>query len=513
MRIVEIAAEAHPFAKVGGLADVVGALPPAFAGRGHDVDVFLPGHRCILRGSWPIGPPALTLTVPVAHWTRTVQVRPIRLPGTPVRWHVLACDPLFDRDGLYGGPAGPYPDDGERFAVFARAALAAAEATGGPPDIVHAHDWHAALAPVYLRTLFAGRPAFAGTRSVLTIHSAAYQGRFGPDVMRVVGLDISHFNPAELESYGGVSYLKGGAAAADLLTTVSPRHALEIQTPEGGFALDGLFRLRARDLHGILNGIDTRLWDPAKDPFLPAPYDARHPAGKAACKRALQRETGLPGRPEVPLLAFIGRLVYQKGVDLLAAALPDLLRRDIHCVVLGAGDPTGHAFFEDLRRRHPDRFAARLGFDEAFAHRLEAGADLLLMPSRYEPCGLNQMYSHRYGTVPVVRETGGLADTVVDATDEAVRSGRATGFVFRECHPGAFRQAVDRALETFGDQARWNALVRTGMRQDWSWARSADRYLALFESLRPPVRRAAGAPARPRRRGPRDASRPGKRKP
>ncbi len=494
MRIVEIASEVHPFAKVGGLADVVGTLSLEFAARGHAVDVFLPAYRCVLRGPWNLGPPVLRLAVPLAHATRTVEVRPLRLALARARGFVLACDPLYDRDGIYEGTGGAHPDNGERFAVLAKAALAAAEATGGPPDIVHAHDWHAALAPVYLRSLFAGRPAFAATRSVLTIHNAAYQGRFGPDVLPVLGLDPSRFDLSILESFGQINYLKGGAACADLLTAVSPRYALDLQTPEGGFGLDGLFRYRARGLHGILNGIDARAWDPATDPALPARFDARNPAaGKAACKRRLQRDVGLPERPEVPLLAFIGRLVPQKGIDLLAAVLPDLLRRDLQCVLLGAGERSAHGFFEDLRRRRPGRFAAHLGFDEGLAHRIEAGADLFLMPSRSEPCGLNQMYSLRYGTVPVVRETGGLADTVVDATPEAIAARQATGFVFSDFTPEALRAAVDRALAAFADRPLWKALVRTGMRQDWSWARSAERYLALFESLRPPDR--------PRRRG------------
>jgi starch synthase len=499
MHIVEISPEVHPFVKTGGLADVSGALPVEFAALGHEVDVFLPGYRRVLRGPWTFGPPALTLSVPVGHWTRTVQVLPVRLPGTAVRWNVLACEPLFDRDGLYDSPWGAYADNGERFVVFSKAALAAAEAMGGAPDILHAHDWQAGLAPVYLRTLFAGRPAFAGTRSVLTIHNIAYQGRFGADVMPVVGLDRSHFNPNELEFYGVVSYLKGGASFADALTTVSPRYAREIQTAEFGEGLDGLLRYRARGLHGILNGIDVATWDPATDPHLPTHYDARDPAGKAACKRQIQWRFGLPERKEIPLFAFIGRLADQKGIDLLAGMLPGLLALDVQFIVLGTGNPAYHGFFTDLRNRFPGKVGIFLGFDESLAHRIEAGADLFLMPSRYEPCGLNQMYSLRYGTIPVVRETGGLADTVVDATPEAVREGRATGFVFRDYHPGALRWAVDRALGAFWNKPLWAALVKTGMRQDWSWARSARQYLDLFGSLLPPARRGDSSPARSRR--------------
>jgi starch synthase len=497
MRIVEIAPEVHPFVKTGGLADVAGALPPEFAALGHAVDTFLPGYRRVLRGPVPLGPPARTLRVPVGFTTRDVRVLPACLPGSAARWHVLACDPLFDRDGIYDSPWGAYADNGERFAVFTRAALAAAEVLGLAPDIVHVHDWQAALAPVYLRTHFAGRPAFADTRSVLTIHNIAYQGRFGPDVMPVVGLDPSHVNPDELELHGQVSYLKGGAAFADALTTVSPRYAREIQTAEYGEGLDGLLRWRARGLHGILNGIDVRAWDPATDPHLPAPYDARDLSGKAACKRHVQWRFGLPERGEVPLLAFIGRLAEQKGIDLLAGALPGLLELDLQILILGTGHPVYHDFFAGLRNRFPARVGIFLGFDEGLAHRIEAGADLFLMPSRYEPCGLNQMYSLRYGTVPVVREAGGLADTVVDASPEAVRDGRATGFVFRDYHPGALRWAVDRALAAFADPPRWRALQQAGMRQDWSWTRSAREYLALFESLLPPDRRTRGEGRRP----------------
>jgi starch synthase len=415
-----------------------------------------------------------------------------------VRWHVLACDPLFDRDGVYDSPWGAYADNGERFAVFCRASLAAVEALGLAPDIVHAHDWQAGLAPVYLRTHFAGRPAFAAARSVLTLHNVAYQGRFGPDVLPVIGFDEARFNPAELEFYGYVSFLKGGAAYADALTAVSPRYALEIQTPGLGVGLDGLLRFRARGLHGILNGIDVETWDPATDPDLPAHYDASDLAGKAACKRHVQWRFGLPERADAPLIAFIGRFAEQKGVDLLLAVLPDLLREDVQVLVLGTGNAAYRDAFVELCRRAPHRLGIFLGFDESLAHRIEAGADMLVMPSRYEPCGLNQLYSVRYGTVPIVRETGGLADTVVDAAPEAIREGRATGFVFRDFHPGAFRWAIDRARAAFADPPAWRALVRNGMRQDVSWARSARRYVELFQSLLPPASRDREAP-KPRR--------------
>jgi starch synthase len=508
MHIVELSSEVHPFVKTGGLADVCGALPVAFDAAGHDVDVFLPGYRRVLHGPWSFGPPALTLHVPAGAVSREVRVLSLRLPGSGVRWHVLDCPPLFDRDGLYDSPWGAYADNGERFAVFSRAALAATEAMGVVPDILHAHDWQAGLAPVYLRTLFAGSPAFTATRSVLTLHNIAYQGRFGPDVLPFVGLDRSHFNPNELEFYGVVSYLKGGAAFADALTTVSPRYAREIQTPEFGEGLEGLLRYRALGLHGILNGIDDRTWNPATDPHLPAHYDREDLSGKAACKRHIQWRFGLPERAETPLLAFIGRLADQKGIDLLAGVLPDLVaHRDLQVLVLGTGSPSYHGFFTDLRARFPQKVGIFLGFDESLAHRIEAGTDIFLMPSRYEPCGLNQMYSLRYGTVPVVRETGGLADTVVDATPEAIREGRATGFVFRDYHPGALAWAIDRALAARGNPMLWQSLQRTGMSQDWSWARSGERYLALFRDLLPPDLRAAEERASRESRRPADPRR------
>jgi starch synthase len=483
MRIVEIASEVHPFVKSGGLADVSGALPVEFAAAGHAVDVFLPGYPGVLRGPWSPGPPELALVVPVSHWTREIRVLPVRLPGTAVRWHVLDCPPLFDRDGLYDSPWGAYADNGERFAVLARAALAATEALGGGPvDIVHAHDWQAALAPVYLRTLFSGRPAFAGTRSVLTLHNVAYQGRFGPDVMTVVGLDASHVNPDELELHGWVSYLKGGAAFADALTTVSPRYAREIQTAELGEGLDGLLRYRARGLHGILNGIDVGAWDPAKDPHLPARYDAGDLSGKAACKRHIQWRFGLPERAETPLLAFIGRLAEQKGIDLLAGALPDLLaHRDVQVLLLGTGSPAYHGFFTDLRGRFPRQVGIFLGFDEGLAHRIEAGADVFLMPSRYEPCGLNQMYSLRYGTIPIVRATGGLLDTIsgIEAGGES-----GNGFIFGEYSSNALLDAVRRAVDFYRDKNALRKVRKRIMREDHSWRRSAEEYCALYERAR-----------------------------
>lgn len=483
MRIVEITPEAVPFVKTGGLADVAGALPPALQALGHDVSVFLPLYRRVRRGPTAFDPSALVVTVPVADRRREVRVRTARLPGSAVTWHALECDPLYDRDELYGDAHGDYPDNAERFVVFVRAVLEALEAMGHAPDILHAHDWQAALATVYAKTLYADRPFLRRARTVLTVHNLSYQGLFWHWDMPLTGLPWSRFNWRELEFYGKINFLKGGVVFADAVTTVSPRYAREIQTPEFGCGLDGALRHRADALHGILNGIDEAAWDPRTDPHLPARFGPDNLRGKAACKRRLQKRLDLPARADVPLFGFVGRLVDQKGVDLLEAVLPGLLERDVQCAILGAGQEKHHLFLQELRRRRPDQVGLCLGFDEALAHAIEAGADIFLMPSRFEPCGLSQMYSLRYGTAPVVRETGGLADTVVDCTPETLRDGTATGFSFRVHRPEAFREAIDRALAAFADASAWRDLIRRGMAQDWSWARSAERYVDVFERV------------------------------
>jgi len=473
LRVCFCTSEAVPFAKTGGLADVAGALPRALAETGCDVRVVLPGYGTIDRGKFAFRP-AGTAQVLVGGTRVQVEFLESRFPGSAVPVYLIAHD-LFDRPGLYGEDGTDYADNLERFTVFGRGAQALVRQLGWRPQVVHCQDWQTALLPVWLRT--EPRDAvFAETATLFTVHNQAYQGLFPAERLPVTGIAPSFFTPQGLEFYGKVNLLKGGLVFSDLLSTVSARYAEEIQTPEFGCGLEGVLRQRAADLIGILNGVDYTAWDPSVDRLIPARYTPDDLSGKQTCKADLQRTQGLAVDPKTPLVGMITRLADQKGLDLVAAAMDTILALGVQFVLLGTGDPQYHALFQELERRHPDRVAVTLGFDDGLAHRIEAGADIFLMPSRYEPSGLNQLYSLRYGTVPVVRRTGGLADTIVDATPQAVACGDANGFVFERYAPDAFLDAVKRALRTFRNRAAWRRLQQAGMRQDFSWSRSAKRY-------------------------------------
>ena len=483
--VVIVAAEAVPFAKTGGLADVVGALPAALQRLGHAVRVILPAYRQAWRVSPPPADTHLTVQVPVAARNVEGRIFEARLPGAEVPVYLIDRPEYFDRDDLYGRDGADYLDNCERFAFFNRAALEAIARLGLGPDVVHCNDWHAGLLPVYLAETYRRTPGFAAIGTLLTIHNLAYQGSFARWELPLTGLDARLFNHHQLEAYGRLNFLKAGMAYADRINTVSPSYAREIQTPEFGWGLDGLLRHRGAVLSGIVNGIDPAAWDPRTDSHLIERYDVATVArGKARCKADLQGRSGLPLRPEVPLFAQIGRLDSQKGWDLILAIADDLLHGDVQLVVLGVGRFRYHEQLDDLARRHPGRLRAFLTYSDALAHQIEAGADIFLMPSLYEPCGLNQLYSQAYGTIPIVRATGGLADTVIDAGPRTLADGTATGFAFREATPRALRGAIDRALALWPDRAAWLRLARTGMRADWSWDRSAREYVRLYDAIR-----------------------------
>ncbi len=473
MEILFVASEVAPFSKTGGLGDVAGALPRALAARGHAVSVVTPRYGSIDPAALGLKP--LHRAVHVRGEATTLWVRRERAPV-----YFVEHERFFGgRGGLYGEGGHDYGDNAERFAYLARAALALPAALGLRPRILHVNDWQAGLLPFLLRHEHARDPAVSGARTVFTIHNLAYQGVFPKSVVPVLGLPWDVFRYEAMEFHDQLSFMKAGLTFADALTTVSPTYAREILTPEGGASLDAVLRHRQPDLHGILNGIDTAEWDPRTDPHLPARFHAGDLSGKAACKAAVQRELGLPERPDAPLLALVGRLAEQKGVDLVVAALPALLGQDLQVALLGSGDPGYQAALSRLAGERPERLAVRIGFDEGLAHRMEAGADLFLMPSRFEPCGLNQMYSLRYGTVPVVRAVGGLEDTVEDYDGW----NRGTGFKFRDYHPHALTLAVRRALDVYRDRRAWAGIVRRGMAEDNSWDRSAARYEALYRQL------------------------------
>jgi starch synthase len=484
--VLLIGSEAQPFAKTGGLADVLGALPPALQRLGWDATVALPRYRGVLAGT-------LTETFPVTvgGYTRDASFyeTPMADGATAL---LVGCPDLYDRAGIYGADTTDYPDSPRRFGFLARAALEYAGRRGSGPDIVHAHDWQAGLVPVYLRTLYASHPVLGGTPCVFTIHNLAYQGVYESDWLPRLDLGWDLFAVDRLEYYGRISLLKGGINDAAVITTVSRRYAEEIQTLAFGFGFDGILRARAADLLGILNGIDTHEWNPARDPFLPRPFDAGDLSGKREAKAAVLQRYSLPAAGAAlsrPLVGMVSRMVDQKGFDLIAAALPDLMQLDAAFVILGTGEPRYQDMWRALAARYPDRVGVRIGFDESLAHLIEGGADLFLMPSRFEPCGLNQMYSMRYGTVPVVHGVGGLADTVVDESPAAsparaggsAPGGEATGFVFRDYTPEALLEALSRALTAFRDDGRWRALQLAGMRRDFSWDRSAQEYVKIYE--------------------------------
>jgi starch synthase len=484
MRVVMLAPEVHPYAKTGGLADVLAALPSALGAGGVEVTVCAPGYRAALDAAGPLAP-GLRLLAPIASRMEPAEI--VSVPGTAVPTVLVRADRYFDRPGLYGEDGHDYPDNAERFAFFCRAALEWLRTMNPPADVLHVHEWQSALAPAFLRATSELYPELARTRTVLTLHNLAYQGRFPADRWHLLNLDARYFVPDFLEFYGEINYLKAGLVFADALTTVSPRYAAEIETPAFGEGLDGVLRTRHAVLRGILNGIDDGLWDPATDTHLPARYRAGDLAGKARCKTALQAELGLAPGAGPSLLGMVSRLAEQKGFDLLAAALPHALESsDVQLAVLGSGEERYERWLRELTARFPARVAARIGFDERLAHRIEAGADLFLMPSRFEPSGLNQFYSLRYGTVPVVHATGGLDDSVVEF-DPA--TGTGTGFKFTPYAAEAFLGALARALRTRRDPALWSRLITNGMAQDFSWSRSAAEYRALYEALvgdRPP---------------------------
>lgn len=469
--VLLVGSEAVPFAKTGGLADVLGALPPALARLGWDATLVLPKYRGVDAGT-------LVDRFPISLGAFSADVGLFEAPMPGGARAVLVDVPeLYDREELYSAAGEEYPDNARRFAMLSRAALEFTARRGVRPAVIHVHDWHAGLVPVYLKTSYANHPIVGGVPTVLTIHNMAYQGLFDADWLARLGLPRALLAVDRLEFWGQISFLKGGIVDATLLTTVSPTYATEIQTPEFGCGLDGTLRKRAADLVGILNGIDTSEWDPAHDPFVPVPYDAHDLTGKRAAKAELLARYGLSadaagiGRP---VIGMISRMVGQKGLDLIAALSDRLPRLNASFVVLGTGEPKYQDMWRRLAAAHPDRIGVHIGFDEPLAHLIEAGADMFLMPSRFEPCGLNQMYSLRYGTVPIVRAVGGLADTVHDGVD---------GFVFKDYTSGALLGTVVRALASFENGRKWRALQAAGMAQDLSWDRSAREYVNMYRRL------------------------------
>jgi len=475
-KVLFVTPELAPWAKAGGLGEVSRDLPRALAAAGADVRVLVPGYPA-LRAAFPAAREIARLDSPGG------VLPPARLldAAAEPRLCLLDCEPYYARGGgPYGDADGAdWPDNRLRFGLLSRAAAllgGAASPLSWRPDIVHCNDWPAGLAPAWL-----AHARGAGAATVMTVHNLAYQGNFPRHTMEELGLPPETFAPEGLEYHGQVSFLKAGLHYATKLSTVSPGYALEIQRPALGFGLEGLLARRAGDLSGILNGIDTDTWDPARDPHLASRYDATRLEAKRPNKLALQRELGLAEDGEAPLLGMVSRLVEQKGADLVAAIAPDLVRAGAQLAVLGSGARDIERLLLDAARGNPRSIAVRIEFSEPLAHRIEAGADIFLMPSRFEPCGLNQLYSMRYGTPPLVRRTGGLADSVIDAGERSSRRRGATGFLFEDPTPRALHAAIERALAAYRDAPSWRALQRAGMARDASWARAAQDYLRLYQ--------------------------------
>ena len=481
INILMAASEAVPFAKEGGLADVAGALPRALAARGHDVRVVMPRYYKVDRERYGLKLLPGVLVVPMGViGTMYCGVYEGRLPDSDVPVYFLEHEQLYGRGGgLYEVDNEGFLDNDNRFIFLSKAALELCKMLDFRPDVVHAHDWHTAAIPVLLNTLYRADPYVGGAASLLTIHNMQHQGTFYEGAMEVLGVGWGHFTFLGLEKDNQVNLLKGGLYHATLINTVSEGYAREIQTPEYGWGLEGVVRERAADLSGILNGVDYSEWSPESDPLIPAPYSADDLSGKAVCKRELQRAVGLPVRDDVPLIGMVSRLVKQKGIDVLAEAIPRILGLDLQFVMLGAGEPWAHFYFGDIQSAYPEKFRCIIGYDNPLAHRIEAAADFFLMPSAFEPCGLNQMYSLRYGTLPIVRATGGLDDSV-ENFDERSLSG--TGFKFRDLNAGALFDTVGWAVHTwYHRKDAMEVLIRNAMARRFSWDVSARGYEELYK--------------------------------
>jgi starch synthase len=477
MKIAMIASEAVPFSKTGGLADVLGTLTTALERLGHEVILIVPAYRCALRGEFHMRELPLELSVALGDRQETATVLQSTI-GKAISVYLIRADRYYDREHLYGPPAGDYPDNAERFAFFCRAALEVLRAY--PVDVVHAHDWQAALAIVFLKTQPERYPEFAAAKTLLTIHNLGFQGLFAQSEWNLLNLDQSYFTPQFLEFYSRINFLKGGLLFADKLTTVSPTYAQEIMTPEQGFGLEGVVKQRASDLIGILNGVDYDQWNPWTDPYLEPHHGDNNLTVKQNCKKHMRQMLGLPDISGTPVLAMISRLSPQKGFDLVESVFDLLMERELQFALLGSGDARYAEFFRASATRYPERVAVCIGFDELMAHRIEAGADLFLMPSHYEPCGLNQMYSLKYGTIPIVRAVGGLRDTVQDYDSE---TDTGTGFVFEPYDAVAMLRAIDRGLAAYHNKHVWTEIQRRAMAMDFSWDRSAALYSNLYQQL------------------------------
>jgi starch synthase len=471
MKILIASPEVVPFAKTGGLADVAGALPKALGALGHEVKIVLPKYRMVDDKKYDLFKIYDGIKVQVGNRIELADIYEGVIPGTNVAAYFIASEKYFGRAGLYQDKGVDYPDNCERFTFYSRAVLEFLKKTGWKPDVIHCNDWQSALIIMYVKTLYKDDPFYSNVATVYSIHNMGYQGTFPAEQLPITGLGWEYFNPGSLEFYGKIALTKAGFVYADAINTVSPQYSREIQTPEFGYGLEGLLRARSKDVFGIVNGIDYELWNPAIDPYIEKKYSPRAISLKVENKAALQKKNGLP-ELDIPLIGIISRLADQKGFDILAEDIENIMHLKLQFVLLGTGEPKYHDLFLEMKRKYPEHIGVNLGFDAALAQLIYAGSDMFLMPSRYEPCGLGQLISYKYGTVPVVRKTGGLADTVIDGV---------TGFVFEEYSAAALHDAIKRAIETYQDKKKWRALMLHDMGLDYSWNSSAKQYVELYE--------------------------------
>src|ERR1700704_1177597 len=478
MQIAFAASEGVPFSKTGGLADVVGALPRALSALGHQVSVYLPRYRQTkLADATTV---VRSITIPFDDKYRFASVVTGGMQSG-VRFYFVECPEYFDRDALYGTPAGDYPDNAERFALFSRAVLEATKILG-VPHVFHCHDWQSALLPVLLRTVYAEDPAYRDAATVFTIHNMGYQGLFPPETLPLLMLPWDLFTMSRMEFFGQLNFLKGALTYSDYVTTVSRKYSQEIQTAEYGFGLEGVLRDRASTVSGILNGVDYDEWSPQADKLITAKYSPQDLSGKAQCKQDLLATFGMAkADSKLPVIGIVSRFAAQKGFDLISQIMDRLAREEMTIVALGTGDKPYEEMFVRLNKQFPNKIAVKVAYDNAIAHKIEAGSDMFLMPSRYEPCGLNQIYSLKYGTVPIVRATGGLDDTI-EPWD--ARTGKGTGFKFSEYTGEALLATTRQALLAYRDQASWQILMRNGMNKDFSWGASARDYGKVYDRVR-----------------------------
>lgn len=484
MKVVYLSSEVIPFAKTGGLADIAGAIPKCLQKLGIEITVFMPLYGIIKESKYPLTKIDIQFTVKIGDKLKSGYVYKGFLPDSEVPIYFIDNDQYYSRKGLYNYPCTirDYEDNSERFIFFSRSSLEVIEKLNIYPDIVHCNDWQTGLVPVYLKTNYAKKECFKNIKTIMTIHNLAYQGLFWHWDMKLTGLDWSLFNSKQLEFYGKLNFLKGGIVFGDVVTTVSKTYAKEIQTPEYGVGLDGVLRERANDLYGIINGIDYTIWNPETDKFIVTNYGIKDLRGKQLCKKSLQRKYGLP-EEDVPTVGMITRLTDQKGLDLIVDRFRDFMKLNLQFVLLGTGEQRYQELFRSYTKIFPAKVAVKLTFDEPSAHEIEAGLDMFLMPSRFEPCGLNQLYSLKYGTVPIVRSTGGLADTITDVRLEPVVNGKANGFSFKEYNSDQLLATIIRAIDHFKNKTVWTQIMKNGMIQDWSWDRSAREYIALYKKV------------------------------